>query len=260
MDPLATGVLVVCVGPATRLIRHVQQLPKTYQATFRLGQTSPSDDTETEMTPVPTASPPPRAAIEAALPNFVGQILQRPPAYSALKVGGRRAYQLARQGHQVQLEPRPTTIYRLSVTAYNYPDLQLSLQCGSGTYVRSIGRDLAESLGTGAVMSALTRTAIGPYELDHACTVEQVSTAPLTELLLPPATAVAHLPQLTLSEPQLTEIRHGRMIPHPTRLPAAELRPPHEIAAFNAAGELVALLQQKKPGHLRPSCNFSGYL
>jgi tRNA pseudouridine55 synthase len=171
LDPLATGVLVVCVGPATRLIQYVQQMPKRYRATFLLGCRSDSDDTELEVTPVdaPAAT---RSAIETALPNFVGTIQQRPPAFSAIKVKGKRAYDLARNGEQIQLEARPITIHGIDIVSYDYPELVLDIRCGSGTYIRSIGRDLAEQLGTAAVMSALERTEIGRFRATDAATLD----------------------------------------------------------------------------------------
>jgi len=174
LDPLATGVLVVCVGPATRLISYVQQMPKIYEATFLLGRTSPSDDTETAVTELSNAPEPSLTEIQALLPQFIGSVQQRPPAYSALKVKGQRAYKLARQGETVNLEPRTVEIYELQVDDYQYPECKLTLRCGSGTYVRSVGRDLAESLGTGAVMSELTRTAIGDFCVGDAINIEQL--------------------------------------------------------------------------------------
>jgi len=253
LDPLATGVLVICVGPATRLISYVQQLPKQYQATFLLGRTSPSEDTETEITRVPAAPEPTLADIEAQLPGFLGEIIQRPPAYSALKVKGRRAYDLARQGQPVDLKPRPIQIFDLHVTKYAYPELQLTIRCGSGTYVRSLGRDLAGSLGTGAVMSALSRTAIGSYSLRDALDLEQLQKESLEGHLLSPLTTVAHLPQVTLSEKQENEIRHGRPIsidPHQGALAGI-------LVATNLEGKLIALLSERQSGMLGPTCNFT---
>jgi tRNA pseudouridine55 synthase len=253
LDPLATGVLVVCVGAATRLISYVQQLPKEYHAKFLLGRTSPSEDTESEVTVLFDAPEPTLVEIEAKLPQFLGEIDQRPPAYSAVKLKGRRAYERARKGETVDLQPRPVQIYHLRVASYVYPELQLEIQCGSGTYVRSLGRDLAESLGTGAVMSGLRRTSIGPYGVENALRVEQLSGDSLQEQLLPPLTAVAHLPQIQLSEDQATEIRYGRWI-------AAE--PPEGslsdvVAATNVEGQLIAILRQREPGRLHPACNFT---
>ena len=150
LDPLATGVLVICVGPATRLIQYVQRLPKQYRAVFQLGRESVTDDVEGEVELVAGAPEPTRAEIEAALPQFLGDILQRPPAHSAIKVDGQRAYDLARRGEEFELPARTISIYRLEVLRYEYPELELAIECGSGTYVRSLGRDLAAALGTAA--------------------------------------------------------------------------------------------------------------
>ena len=174
LDPLATGVLVVAVGSATRLIDYVQQMPKRYRANFLLGCTSPTEDVDGEVVPLENPMVPTRVEIEAAIPAFLGEILQSPPAFSALKVGGRRAYSLARAGQAVELKPRSVSIHRLNVLGYEYPRLQLEIECSSGTYVRSLGRDLAEQLGTGAVMSALVRTAIGSFRVEDSIDVSEV--------------------------------------------------------------------------------------
>ena len=171
LDPLATGVLVVASGSATRLIDYVQQMPKRYRADFLLGCTSPTEDVDSEVVPLENPMVPTRDEIETAIPAFLGEILQSPPAFSALKVGGRRAYSLARAGQAVELKPRPISIHCLKVLSYEYPRLQLEIECSSGTYVRSLGRDLAEKLGTGAVMSALVRTAIGIFRVEDSIDV-----------------------------------------------------------------------------------------
>ena len=168
LDPLATGVLVVCVGAATRLIDYVQRAAKRYRGTFLLGRSSPSEDVEGPVTLLADAPRPSLDVIQAAAVRLTGEILQRPPAFSALKIGGRRSYDLARAGQMVEHQPRRVTIHGIEVVDYAYPDLVLDIHCGSGTYVRSLGRDLAESLGTSAVMSGLVRTAIGDFTLDTA--------------------------------------------------------------------------------------------
>ncbi|HOM17612.1 MAG TPA: tRNA pseudouridine(55) synthase TruB, partial [Thermoguttaceae bacterium] len=129
LDPLATGVLVVCVGPATRLIKYVQRMPKEYIGAFLLGRSSPTEDTDGPVTELENPPIPSLDAVETAARKMLGPILQRPPAYSALKVEGRRAYELARQGQHVELPPRPVTIYRLDVLSYNYPELVLRIRC-----------------------------------------------------------------------------------------------------------------------------------
>ncbi|MCH2115323.1 MAG: tRNA pseudouridine(55) synthase TruB [Pirellulales bacterium] len=280
LDPLATGVLVVAVGPATRLISLVQQMPKEYQATFLLGRTSPSEDTQSKVTCLRSVAQPTLADIEAALPAWIGDVEQRPPIYSALKIHGRRAYQLARQGCEVSLPPRIVSIFSINIVRYAYPELELSIVCGSGTYVRSLGRDLAESLGTGAVMSALNRVAIGRYLDADAVDIEQLQATSIKTQLLSPLTAVSHLPQAMLSAEQAEEIRHGRFIAAaevniagntsfastsgPARpVSGAALTPGKNesrgpiIAATNPLGQLVALLGARSPGRLGPLCNFN---
>ncbi len=255
LDPLATGVLVVCVGPATRLISFVQQQPKTYEATFLLGRSSPSDDIESEVTELTDAPQPTLREIEAVLPQFLGSIQQRPPAFSALKVKGQRAYQLARQGQQVDLAPRTVEIYDLQITNYAYPELRLSMHCGSGTYVRSVGRDLAEALGTKAVMSALTRSAIGEFKLADALDVEQIDKETIERNLKPPLDAVRHLQRLQLSETHIREIQNGRLVAI-NELDQLPIDAPEVVAGVNNESQLVALLHEKRPGQIGAMCNF----
>jgi tRNA pseudouridine55 synthase len=256
LDPLADGVLVVCVGQATRLIEYVQRMSKTYEATFLLGRTSDTEDVEGHV--VESVNPPVPSCeqiVEAAKP-FVGEILQRPPAFSALKVQGRRAYDLARSGETVELTPRPITVYEIEVMDYDYPTLRLRIACGSGTYVRSLGRDLAESLGTGVVMSALTRTAIGPFTLADACTPESLlSTEDVSNRLHPPNIAVGGLPSIAVDETEIRTLRFGQQIvrsdaPIPSSLPTGEL------VAYAATGKLVALLKPAGGERWAPSRNF----
>lgn len=251
LDPLATGVLVVAVGPATRLIEYVQRMPKHYVATFRLGCRSPTDDIEGELTEIADAPRPPREQIEAALVGLRGEILQRPPAYSAVKVGGRRAYQLARRGKPVELPARPVTVHRLTLAGYDYPELVLDIQCSSGTYVRSLGRDLAESLGSGAVMSALVRRAIGPFRLEEAVLLDELSLDNLGERLLPPLAALEGLPRVELVEDEIGHIARGMFIERD--LPAGT----QEAAAVDAQGRLLAVLVPRGGNAWGPVRNFA---
>jgi tRNA pseudouridine55 synthase len=246
LDPLATGVLVVCVGAATRLIGYVQRMQKQYTGTFLLGRQSPTEDIEGEVTELPGAPIPTREQIAAAACRFVGRIEQRPPAYSAIKVAGRRAYKLARQGQQPQLAARPVEVYRIEVAAYQYPKLVLNVSCGSGTYIRSLGRDLAESLGTSAVMSALVRSSIGSFSLEEAIGPRELNGDNLTQYLQPPLRAVEYLPRVQLSADEVTRLRHGLTI---TRSAESE-RPQREIVALDPAGELVGILTPGVGGQL----------
>lgn len=249
LDPLASGVLVVCVGAATRLIEYVQALPKRYAGTFLLGRESDTEDIEGEVRLLAEAKIPTQDEIVAAAVHFIGQIEQRPPAYSALKVQGRRAYDLARAGKEVNLAPRPVTIHRLEITRYVYPELMLEVDCGSGTYIRSLGRDLAERVGTSAVMSSLTRTAIGPFTLAEAWSPEQLTRENLPDWLQPPLAAVPNLQRVMLSSAELERIRHGLPIER------AELFAAGELAAIDEGGDLRAILAAGADGVLRPLRN-----
>jgi len=244
LDPLATGVLVICVGAATRLIDYVQREPKNYRATFQFGQSSPTEDTEGEITLLPDAPEPTRAAIIAAAARLTGEIQQRPPAYSALWVGGRRSYDLARAGREVELAPRAIMIHSIDVVAYEYPELTLDIRCGSGTYIRSLGRDLAETLGTAAVMSSLVRTAIGPFQLADAWPCDQLQKENRASWLRPMQTAVTSLPVVTLTPEQISTIAHGQFVPLDSPAHAGD----SDLAAFDAAGQLVAILKPRGAG------------
>jgi tRNA pseudouridine55 synthase len=243
LDPLATGVLVVCVGPATRLIEYVQRMPKRYVGAFLLGRQSPTEDIEGQVTELPDAPVPTAEQIRAAASRFVGRIPQRPPAFSALKVGGRPAYRLARQGRPAQLAARPVEIFRIEIKAYQYPELILEVECGSGTYIRSLGRDLAESLHTGAVMSALRRTAIGRFRITESLDPRQLEPDTWLNHVQPPLLAVEHLPRVRLSADQFARLRNGLplVMDHgPDAAPSgAETM---EVAALDEEGRLVAIL------------------
>jgi tRNA pseudouridine55 synthase len=262
LDPLASGVLVICVGKATRLIQYVQRMRKSYRAAFLLGHQSETDDVEGIVTVVEGACAPHREQIDEILPRFVGEIQQRPPAYSAIKTDGRRAYQLARRGKPPELRARVITIHDLRLEHYDYPELELSIECGSGTYVRALGRDIAAALGTTAVMSALRRTAIGGFCVEDSLGLGELSHDSLLWRLQSPLAAVADLPRLAVSNAEMIEIRHGRPIKlPPPEVPAAapspaERKSADEWAALDAEGRLIAILRQKNAGELWPIINF----
>jgi tRNA pseudouridine55 synthase len=253
LDPLATGVLVVCVGSATRLIEYVQREPKRYRATFLFGQHSPTEDIEGHVTVLPDAPRPSRQMIAAAAGRLTGEILQRPPAFSALKVAGRRSYDLARAGREVAHAPRPIVVHGIDIVDYAYPELTLDIHCGSGTYVRSLGRDLAESLGTAAVMSALVRTAIGEFQLDQAWCCDRLPRDNLGEWLHPPLDAVRGLPRVCLSMEQITAVAHGQFV----TLPTAVAHGGDELAAVSPTGELVAILRDRGQRVFGPRINLA---
>lgn len=247
LDPIASGVLVVCIGSITRLIERIQELPKQYLADFRLGVTSPSDDSETEATPLPDAPIPTCADLEAALPKFLGTIDQVPPIYSAVKVDGRRAYTLARQQQELTLTARPVEIHRLRVMEYNYPHLRLKIDCGSGTYVRSLGRDLANELGTGAIMTGLVRTSIGPLTLERAIDPERLTAETLARNLLPAQDLFPEIPQAKLNDVEWGAVLKGRSLGQLLygRVPTPSIDAPSisEAFALRPNGSLLALMQ-----------------
>jgi tRNA pseudouridine55 synthase len=250
LDPLATGVVVVCIGHATKLVDFVHQLPKHYAAEFLLGRSSPSDDLETPITEEESPPQPSRAEIEASLPALRGEILQRPCDYSAVHVDGKRAYALARKGREVVLAAKPVRIERLEITAYEWPRLGLQIECSSGTFVRAIGRDLAAALGTTAVMESLIRTAVGPFSIAGALSLDEVTPGAARAALLPPLAAVAHLPRVDLAGERLALAVRGDLLDYGVAAPA--------LAACDESGALVGILQRHETGRHRLRPNFRG--
>jgi tRNA pseudouridine55 synthase len=172
LDPFATGLLIVLVGKDyTRRAAEFAKLDKTYELTMRLGATSTTGDPEGEITPVADAVPT-EAKLRAALKRFTGKIIQTPPAYSAVKISGQRAYKLARAGKPVNIEPRTVTINSLELIGYDYPDVKVVADVSSGTYIRSLVEDLGRSLGTGAYTTALRRTKVGDFLLKESSTIK----------------------------------------------------------------------------------------
>jgi len=212
LDPLATGVLVVCVGKATRLIGFVQAQPKTYRAEFLLGKRSDTDDVTGSVVDVECRRVPTRDEVDFALRGFLGRIEQIPPAFSAVHVDGRRAYKLARRGEAVDLSPRTVEVHRIDVIAYEFPLLNVEIDCGSGTYIRSIGRDLGEALACGGVMRELERTAVGPFTIDDAVDPRTLTAESLPQLLRPALTAASHLPRHSCTPENIADLRHGRRL------------------------------------------------
>lgn len=174
LDPLATGLLVILIGKATRLCEQVMADDKEYLATINLASVSPTDDLESEPQPVDVPCIPDAAAIERTLATFVGVIQQTPPAHSAMKVGGKRAYELARRGDDPALPSRPIRIDAIDILRYDFPTLQIRVTCGKGTYIRSLARDIGRTLHTGGMLTALRRTRIGRFHVDRAQTLNQL--------------------------------------------------------------------------------------
>jgi tRNA pseudouridine55 synthase len=251
LDPLATGVLVVGVGPATRLVEYVQRMPKQYLATFLLGRESDTEDVEGTVRELAAPPIPSREAIAAALPRFLGRIAQRPPAFSALKVDGQRAYKKARAGDAVALAPREIDVYSIDLVSYDYPRWVLDIACGSGTYVRSLGRDMAESLGTAAVMEKLERTAIGDFHVRDAIDPAVLTADNIITCLQSPSLAVAALPAVVLSSAEANSIAQGRTIVRNNIDYLAS-----EFAAYDEQQRLLAILVRRSGDEIGPRLNF----
>jgi len=186
LDPFATGVLVLLVGRATKECESLMSQPKGYVATVKLDATTETFDPESAEHPCEVRTAPLRPDVERILDQFRGTIMQRPPAFSAMKIAGQRAYDLARRGKPPVLEARPVTIHSIELTRYDWPFIDLSIECGRGTYIRSIARDLGEALGVGGYLTQLRRTRIGAFDLAKAVTLEQLRADGVSRHLLHP--------------------------------------------------------------------------
>ncbi|MGA8995380.1 MAG: tRNA pseudouridine(55) synthase TruB [Nocardioidaceae bacterium] len=251
LDPMATGVLLVGVERATRLLGHLMLTEKAYDATVRLGSATTTDDAEGEPTGGADASHLTRAAVLEAVSRFVGDIEQRPSAVSAIKVGGRRAYARVRAGEQVDLPARGVTVHELRVGTARAEgarlDVEVSVRCSSGTYVRAIARDLGEVLGVGGHLTALRRTAVGPFTLADARPLDRLGDGTPGSLGagaagdgLLPMTEVARrcFPGVTLGEEQARDVGFGRRL-------TLRLGAPGPVAVFAPDGRFLALYEQR---------------
>ena len=255
LDPLATGLLVVCLGAATRLSEYLLEKDKHYRARVRFGATTDTYDAAGTVTATSPARPE-RAEVEAALAQWRGPQLQRPPAYSALKQAGQRAYDLARRGEIVSLEPRPVVIHALTLSAWAPPECELDVHCSAGTYIRSLAHDLGQALGCGAHLAGLRRTASGPFQVDAAVGLDafqaDCAAGAWTRWLRPMDAAVPDWPAVYLSERDAQRVQHGNGVP--LTASAAGL-----ARAYNPAGEFVAILRaDPNRGEWRPEKVLAG--
>ena len=272
LDPLANGVLVVCVGPATRLISRIQDLPKQYVGTFRAGYRADSMDCEGDYQPVQSVTKLSAPSIGEVLPRFRGVIDQVPPVYSAVKVNGRRAYDLARQGKSVELAARQVEIRKLELLRFedqpqvlnraNGPiageEFCLEIECGSGTYVRSLGRDIAVALGSDAIMIGLERTGIGPMRSAGALRLESLDANALDSEIQNPLDVI-DLPKLELSVSEQEGLKFGNAFEAKTRF-----EPGTELMGYDREQNLWAILEvrEDRTGQqkLHPVVNFANYM
>lgn len=238
LDPMATGVLVVCLGRATRLIEYLADRPKVYLAQVELGRTTDTYDATGQPTahfPVPALT---HAELDATLEAFRGDIWQTPPMFSALKREGQALYRRARRGEVIDLEPRRVTVYELALLAFDGVTAQLRIACSAGTYIRSIAHDLGQALGCGGHLSSLRRTAVGPFQVDQAVTMEQLAAAGdgWRAHLIPADALVAHLDCVVLDDGLAGKLCQGQVVPGPRGAVAGPAR------ACDAAGRLLAIV------------------
>ncbi len=247
LDPMATGVLLVCVGHATRLTDWLQNGTKIYRAQFQLGVRSDTDDSSGIITEATVPDPLPAAsAITDHLNRMTGIVSQVPPAFSAVHVNGQRAYAMARRGEQVSLKARNVRIDRISLIKYEWPHLDVEVVCGSGTYIRSIARDLGEQLHCGGLMTGLERLAIGSFHVRGAVAPELLNQASIGEFLLPASRIVDHLPQYACNQTDRAALQCGKRLPiDPARLRSATV--PVESGDSVSAGDTdaVSLLDEE---------------
>jgi tRNA pseudouridine55 synthase len=258
LDPLATGILPIALGEATKTVPFLMDATKSYRFTVAWGKTTASFDREGLVTAASDVRPT-RAQVEAALPAFVGEIMQVPPAFSAVKVDGERAYDLAREGVEVTLEPRPVTIHAIRVVGAPDPDhIELELDCGKGAYVRAVVRDLAAALGACGHVSALRRTRVGPLTESQAISLEKLEDlchrGARPEVLLPVETALDDIPALALTQEDAFRLTQGRsvvLLPRQAEALKASLAEGSRTVAAFEEGRIVALCEMRA-GRLNP--------
>ncbi|MDQ3929677.1 MAG: tRNA pseudouridine(55) synthase TruB [Chloroflexota bacterium] len=242
LDPIATGVLPVVLGKATRLVEYLADADKAYRAVVMLGATSDTYDREGNITPTPDALMPSHEQVEEALEQFRGEIEQLPPMHSAIKVGGKKLYELARAGVEVERQTRHVTIKKLELEVFNPPEVQIFVECSKGTYIRSLAHDVGNILGIGAYLQDLTRTQHGPFSIEGAITLEGLEAAfredTWHEALYPPEYILRGWRTHTATPEEELAIRQGKVLP----LPAPARGEGEMLAANTADGELLAVL------------------
>lgn len=242
LDPLATGILPIALGEATKTVPFMMEAEKSYTFEITWGETRTTQDAEGEVTDTSDVRPE-RAAIEAELPQFTGDIEQVPPKFSAIKIDGKRAYDLARAGEAVEIKSRPVRVDRFALTSTTENTATFAVDCGKGTYIRSLARDLAAVLGACGYVSVLRRTRVGPFTLEQSITLDELTqmcdVARVSEGLLSVSTALDDIPVLAVTEQDAIDLKHGRGISAPAHLLN------HEYVRTEWDGVLIALCQPR---------------
>ena len=251
LDPLASGILPVAFGEATKTVPFVQDGEKAYRFTVRWGVETDTDDSDGRMTRE-SAARPERAAIEALLPQFVGEILQTPPQFSAIKIAGERAYDIAREGAQVELKPRAVRIDSLTLIETSQDEATLTMECGKGAYVRALARDLGRMLGCFGHVTALRRTRVGPFVEDDAYTLDEIENQNMAgEALLSVEAGLAELPCVVVDRDTAARLRRGGSVILRGR------DAPHEGVVYAACGGVPVAFGEIVQGALAPARVFN---
>jgi tRNA pseudouridine55 synthase len=259
LDPLATGVLVLCVGKATRIARYLEAGEKEYQAVMRLGVITDTLDADGCVLETRSYTPPARSDIERIMRGFTGAILQRPPAFSAVKVSGIPSYKLARRGMAKPLDPRPVTIHGLEMTSYEEPFVRFAVRCSKGVYVRTLCADMGEALGMGAHLTSLVRTRSGRFSIEQAVSLDELadiaSSGGAQRAMTLIDDALADFPAVLIGDDEASKVMNGNQVSCPLSLMKSSI----DVArVHDPAGRLLALARVVA-GTLRPELVFSCY-
>ncbi len=264
LDPAASGVLLVLLEQATRITEYLMDLPKVYRAVVRLGVTTTTYDTEGDVTAQRDVEVS-EMEVKHTLTTFAGEILQTPPAFSALKIGGEPAYRAARRGEAVEMTPRPVRIYRTDLLAFNPPDAEIEVECGRGTYIRSLAHDLGQALGCGAHLADLERVEIGPFSVAQAVSMSNLESGfadgTWRRFVQPIDSGLALLPVLHASRDEENALRHGQAAGLETNAGEARAQPADglEARAQSADGLLIGIVRfDQETGLWRPRKIFAG--
>lgn len=251
LDPLATGVLVIAIGPATRLIPYLARKPKSYVGRFRLGYTSDTQDIDGDVTPIENSLPVSRQQIESVLPQFSGLIKQVPPKFSAIKVGGKRAYRLARQGRKFAIQEKEVEIFNLQVREFDFPEFEIELRCSSGTYVRTLGQDIARACNSDAIMTDLRRTQVGIFDTANSTELDQLANKAFgLQRFESPIVLLREFSKRSITREQAQDLFHGSYLHLKSRS--------DEVAVIHD-GRLIAIVSKVEPGLYKPQTNFVHY-
>ncbi len=233
LDPMASGVLLVAIGRATRLVEDSHSCTKKYIGKFLLGRRSDTLDAEGQVEELVNSPRPSHAELESAASRFAGHIKQVPPKFSAIRIAGRRAYDLARDGKDFEVPSRDVFIADLRLSGFDYPEFRLDVECGTGTYIRTLGDDVARACGTEAIMTSLVRTEVGGISIKECCELEELTDRDaVAARLLPPLRLIPHLPKMVATAHQVNQVMHGRPLSFECQ---------HDrVAMVDAAGDLIA--------------------